>query len=85
MIFRFASWYSCSRFAGSDSASASVEQVVDLRVLEAVPVTGLLEEGPDEVVGVCEVGDPADQVQVAGVAFVDPCHVVGLPGSGLRA
>ena len=49
-----------------------IEQVVDLRVLEAPLIRRGLEERADEVVRIGEVRDPADQVQVPGGAAVDP-------------
>src|SRR5918992_6163839 len=61
-----------------------VEQLEQRRIAESELRAEALEERPDEVVGVREVPCPPDQVQVAGVALVDPAEVVRIPRRGLR-
>ncbi len=60
MIIRFACWYSAFRFAAFGSASGLVEQVEELRVVEAPLPLLRAEERSDEVVRVAEVARPAD-------------------------
>jgi hypothetical protein len=52
---------------------------VDRCVVQAELRGRRLEERPDEVVGIREVGDPPDEVQVPGIAVVDAPDIVGTP------